>query len=486
MRVVCSSLLENGLRWVCGAWCTVVVAWAVPLSSRTLEVQQQELPGPKVLAGSEVSLARAADGSIGLAWVEGNAHTGAGAERARLCFASWDQGRASWGMPVEVAGDVQASARRPVLAKGGAGVVAVALPQSNGWWVWRSADGGGSWSAPVLIAEEASALAMAVLTDGRLLAVWRTGAGEVCSQIVGASERPQEVVRRAIALAEFSVVPMLDGCASLAVWVRDEAGAAGVAVLGFDGETWRLPSWMQRPQAGEDGSRSVTLVADGPLLGAVIGVGSELMCSSSSDGGASWTLAQPCSADLVAGAGGIARLRDGSLYAVWSERMSSQAGGLFLRRYNASGVAMQPALLGWFAGRAGAQAVVLREDSSVGPAQLLVVRVGDDECLVTHVVSLPGAGVLAAMDADCDCRGNAGVSSGYPVKGRMLGVEAGDVPRMRIWQSGVFGLMRAGALTVRISPGSATRLRAKDQFLARLESREGEWWLGDVRLLGAP
>lgn len=489
MHAACSSALGYGLRWLCGAWVAAVVAWAVPLSSRTLEVQHEEIAGPEVAAGAGVSLARAGDGSIGLAWVDGAAREGAGAGAARLYFSNWDQAQSRWGAAVgvaEIAQDGSLNAEVcPVLAMGGAGAVAVAFPQADGWRVWRSSDGGLTWSAPSRIVEGAAALAMAVLADGRPLAVWRNGSGEMFAQVVGTSEPPQLVTCRVVALAEFSLVPLLDGSASLAVWVCDAAGNSGVEVHGFDGEKWRAPSWMVKDRPGAPNSASVSLVADGPQLGAIWTEGAETMCSSSSDGGLSWTLAQQCNSDVSAGAGAIARLRDGSLYAVWNERMGPQSSGLFLRRYNALGGAMQPALLGWSVGRSRAQIVALREDSPAGPAQLLVVRVEEAGRVVSHVVVLPKAAALAEMDADCDCLKGKVVAHGYAVKGRVLSVEAGPTPRLRIWQHGVFGLIRPGELTVRVESRSAERLRTDQAFLARLEQRAGEWWLLDVRLLGA-
>ena len=458
----------------------MAVAWAVPLSSRQLEVTCRERVGPLVAAGSEVALARSADGAIGLAWMEG----GGVAEAGRLLFSSWDRVREGWCDPVSVPESAwrapRAAGMGPVLAMGAAGCVAVALPQDGGWRVWLSPDGGHTWSVPFLLAEGGSTLALAVLSDGRTLAVWRSRGGKLLSRVVGTEEPPMPVGHELADPLPFSLVALLDGSAVLATWVSPESGVGGLAVRGFDGEAWRAPAWISKDcRRGAPERPWVAVAADGPQMGAFWSDGGPAMLSWSSDGGQVWTLAQRCGG--VAGDGAIARMRDGSVYVVWRDETEV----VLLRRYNALGGAMLPAELGVLGGGGRVQLVVEREDSVQGAGALLLVSVGDSERVVSQRVSLPSAAVLAEMDGDCECLEGRVVSHGYPVKGRVMEVAGGVPPYVRIWQPGVFGLMREGGLRVRVAPRTAERLASGQEFLARLELRAGEWWLFDVRLLRA-
>ena len=454
----------------------MAVAWAVPLSSRQLEVSCRESVGPMVATGSNVALARSVDGAIGLAWMECGA-----AQGGRLLFASWDRMRGAWADPSPVPAmawcaplDEGAS---PVLALGAGGRVAVAVRQDGAWMVCLSPDAGHTWSEPSRLAAGDCTLALAVLSDGRTLGVWRSPGGELLFRVVEEGAPALPVCDELAAPGTFALVPLLDGSALLTAWMSSAGGVEGLAARAFDGVMWRPATWVSKDvRRGGWDQLWVVVAADGPQMGAFWSEGAAAKLSWSSDGGRVWTLPQDCGRALSCGA--IARMRDGSVYVV-----SSDGAGLLLRRYNALGGGMVPASLGQAGDRT--QVVVECEDSVVGPGSLLLVRADRAGRVVSTRVLLPTAAVLAEMDADCDCLEGRVAAAGYPLKGRVLVVERAGVPRVRIWQHGVFGLMREGELVARVAPRTMERLASGQAFFARLEQRGGEWWLFDVRLLGA-
>ena len=498
MRV--RRLFRRALGWLGGLLLGGgVAAWAIPLSERMLVVATQELVTPVASGGSGVVLARSVEGVVAMAWMDAGA-----AGRGAVRFAWWNQTAGHWGEASTVAPgtwDRLPPEMAPVLALGTGGLIAVAWPEQAGatsgaWRTTGSRDGGKTWQRwevlPARI-DQALAVALAVLADGRVLAAWAEVGGPVRARLLGEPSKSPvwELGRRAE--PQLSLAPLLDGGALLGSAGGFDRTPPRPGVRAFDGAGWLTEAGVAVEAPGSAGSGALRLVADGPKVRALwfspAKEEPQVWLATSVDAGGRWTMAQRTDLGRPSGPVALALSRDGSSYALWSEAAGddmSLPGGLYLRRINALGGAMQPTCLALPKALAGpVQMVVAREDSPQGAAQLLVAWRKAKGAVVSQLVTLPPAAELAEMDADCACNEGQEVAAGYAVRGQVVAVD-GERASLRIQQAGVFGLMRAGELSVHVAPVVAQQINPATQFLARLEKRGGEWWLLDVRVLGRP
>ena len=89
-------------------------------------------------------------------------------------------------------------------------------------------------------------------------------------------------------------------------------------------------------------------------------------------------------------------------------------------------------------------------------------------------------------EKNCDCAPTAEDLSGFPIRGTIVGTEerAGTVRAKHVEVPGIFS---AGEREFRVAPEVASRTSdIGRQFLARIEKRDGEWWLFNVRLIASP
>jgi hypothetical protein len=489
----------------------------VNISEQKLVVDVKELATPAAAGSLGTALAQGPDGTVFLAWMEP-----AGARGAALKFAALDVTRRSWTEPRLIAQgpDLRTDAAdAPALAVQAAGRMLAVWPvggsvaskssihTDGGHLVWRqSDDGGATWSAPQPLSRESEATEFAAaipLADGRFLAAWLDGRAkggdrrQLFARIVG-REGPDQLVDPSVCGGSpLALVPFPDGSASLAYRGRAEGEIRDHFVVRFNDDRWEVPTPLGREGWKADGSpaNGPRLAADGPRMGAAWFTAADdeprVLVSTSPDAGTLWTMAQRADLGHPAGRVDTLLLRDGSQYVLWLEDRGedeSQPAGIYLRRYNGFGGAMMPARLasGHPAQVDGVPRLALvKEDDVSGPAQLLLVYTlaGMPTHVRTLLATLPSTAELMEMDNDCPCSVGKEIAVGYGVKGRVLAVDAA-ARRLQVQHGLIPGLMRAGELSVRVSPAVAAAVRPGRGFLARLEKRGGEWWIFDVRLLG--
>jgi hypothetical protein len=84
---------------------------------------------------------------------------------------------------------------------------------------------------------------------------------------------------------------------------------------------------------------------------------------------------------------------------------------------------------------------------------------------------------------DCHCDDNSsGQLRGFAFKGRIVAVLAGQ-GEVRVAFGGIPGALPAGTREFKTAPEVLSAVQPGRDILARIELRDREWWLFDVRLL---
>ena len=368
-------------------------------------------------------------------------------------------------------------------------------------WTARSLDEGLTWGPPQRLTTETPRqefVAVGALPDGRFLAVWLdgrpAGATALYGRIIGEDGPDTLIDDRVCDCCAIALTVFPDGSA-LAVYrdrqdneVRDLGQARWRADTGWAVETSALPA---------DGWKIAGCPVNGPALsrvGAGLGLvwftGAEddprMMASTSATAGRRWSVGYRLSAPgPVAGHGGAALLRNGTLWTSWQ----AANGDIALRELRPGGRPSE--ILPQASATRGVPQFAVARDEPGKPTQLLLVYgvAGEDDSaeasrLVTTRLTLPTAEITLADDCGCDPAVQA--ERGYAVRGEVTAVDR-EHERLEISHFAVPGIVPAMTRTVRIDVRLLDVLQRGQPFLGRLEQRDdGDWWLFDVRLLRRP
>ena len=346
---------------------------------------------------------------------------------------------------------------------------------------------------------------MQPLADGQLLAVWLDGrakkegkAQRLYSRLIG-SNQPDLLVDPSVCdCCQTTLTGFPDGSALVAYRGRAEGEIRDILTARFIDGRWdeqRTKSddgWaiagcpVNGPRLASDGPRVTktwfTAASDQPRV----------LTAGSSDAGDVFTLSQRIDLGRPLGRVDALVLRDGTQLLTWLEGAGedpSQPGGIYLRRLAAGGSALTPALLvAATAARANAfPRIALAKDFDATPAQLVLVstQAGETPQLKTTLVTLPSAAALAEADSACDCVGRGEQLVGYPMRAHILSL-SNEKNTVRVRHGAIPGIMRAGEHEFKGTPALIGVLKADRDVLARIEQRDGEWWIFDVRMLLRP
>ena len=377
----------------------------------------------------------------------------------------------------------------------------------------QSSDGGATWSAPQPLSRESDATAfpsVAALPDGRLLAAWLDGRGKkvpgdsqkLYARILGAAGPDVLVDPRVCECCQTTLTCFPDGSVLLAYRGRTDEEIRDIMATRFVDDRWEAPQRLSRdrwkinacpingPQLDSDGPRVTAAwftAADGEP---------RVLVSGSPDAGGLYTM--PSRVDLGHALGRVDTLilRDGAQLVSWLESQGdddSQPAGLYLRRYASFGATLAPALLASSKPKAlvaGFPRMALLKDYDSTAAQLVVAftrDTGDTTQVETLLVTLPDAAVLAAADSSCGCAPSGEQLVGYPIRGKIAGVDA-DHSTLRLQHGPLPGVLRAGEREFKVAPNTVANLQASAgrEVLARVEQRSDGWWIFDVKFLGSP
>jgi hypothetical protein len=117
------------------------------------------------------------------------------------------------------------------------------------------------------------------------------------------------------------------------------------------------------------------------------------------------------------------------------------------------------------------------------PAQILVTLTRENVAgLHTLLVTVPEGGLLEA-EKNCDCASTPEQLQGFPIRGSMVAAQA-DTGTARVKHFEVPGIFGEGTREFKLAPEALASLGEPGrQFLGRVERRNGEWWLFDLRFI---
>jgi len=373
----------------------------------------------------------------------------------------------------------------------------------------QSSDHGASWSPPEPLTRESDSVefvALQPLADGSVLAAWLDGRAkksgkdvqQLYARIIGSTQPDQLVDASVCDCCQTTLTGFPDGSAVLAYRGRAEGEIRDIlSARLIDGQ------WEQERNSTRDGWKIAgcpvngpRIASDGPRVLKVWYTAANgepaVLAAMSSDAGGVYTLPQRVDLGSPLGRVDGLLLRDGTQLITWVEAGgddASQPAGIFLRRYASSGSALPPALLTATTKThaSGFPRIALLKDYDATPAELVLVytEAGEPSAVKTLLVTLPDAAALVEADSACDCAGRGEELIGYPMRGHIVALSA-EKETLRVKHSAIPGIMRAGEREFKATPALIGALQADRDVLARIEERNGAWWIFDVRVLMRP
>jgi hypothetical protein len=472
-----------------------------------------ELSNPAKAGALAVSLTNAPDGTAWLSWVE----RGRGAELL-LRFSTFDAAAKSWSPALAIAQGTDWSvdaADAPTLALGVNGRVTAAwlvkVPAAGAHahhdgaraMVSQSLDAGKTWSRPVPLTKESTSMefvSLTALADGRVLAAWLDGRAlqrggktqQLFARIVGSAGVDTLIDPSVCDCCPTALTSFLDGSAVLAYRGRSSEELRDIRVARFRNGTWSETRALNNDEWRIAGCpvNGPQLASDGGRISAAWFTAADndprVLVSFSPDAGARFLM--PLRLDTVKPAGRVDTLllRDAAMLVSWV----GADGAILLRRVSpeftlSQSLVVAPAA----AGRAKAVArLALARDYTGGKesAQIIVAfaEEGGAAGVRTLLVNVP-EGELLEAERDCDCGPTAEQLQGFSIRGTFEQVRAAD-GSVRVAHPEMPGIFAAGTREFKVAPNVLAGLQEGRTFLGRIDRRNGEWWLFDVRLIATP
>jgi Cu/Ag efflux protein CusF len=484
--------------------------------------QQTDLRTPAGPGAMGVSLTRAEDGSVWLGWLEPQRN-----DVTALRCARFDAAAGSWGEARTVAmgrdwfvnwADTPVFAAQPDGRLTAVWFVNNPTPAHDhghsghhgaGYQAWfsQSMDHGAVWSEPARLTRESDSVefvALQPLARDSLLAVWldgrakSTGAGrmQLFGRILGAGGPDQLIDDSVCDCCPTALTGFPDGSALAAYRARREGEVRDIHTARFRHGRWDAPRLLSA-----DDWRINGCPVNGPQLDSAGGRVAaawftaadndpRVFASSSPDAGQRFT--QPQRLDLGNPLGRVDTviLRDGSRLVTWLEAKGEWEAGIYLRRLSPTDDPGSPVLLAASSRSrtSGIPRLALVKDYDATPAQLLLAytQEGEPSTVRTQLLTLPDLSTLKGRKPCLPCdEEDANAERGYPVKGRVLGTDP-DRGQVLVKHEEIPGVMRAMTMAFKVDPVVLPTLQRNQELLGRIERRGREWWLFNVKLLGAP
>ena len=148
---------------------------------------------------------------------------------------------------------------------------------------------------------------------------------------------------------------------------------------------------------------------------------------------------------------------------------------------------LNPASLIWPAPVGARATAAIAHDYAGGdaPAQIVIAfesNAGKFPSVRTLALTVPESALLADDDDTCHCSPTPDQLVGYPIRGTIRKVDRGAA-LVTIDHEELPGILDQGTDTFRADRELAASLRPDSRCLARIERRNGEWRIFDVRLL---
>lgn len=484
-------------------------------------LQNVVIASPAGPGASAPGLTRGADGSLWLSWLEPK---GKGVTALRA--AKFDPTTAAWGVVREIAAGRDWFvnwADTPVFATEADGrltavwfvnIPATAADHGHhghhgaGYQAWfsRSTDDGANWTEPARLTTESDKVefvALQPLAHGGLLAVWLDGRAkgkDAAMRLYGRwldGGGPDQLIDDSVCdCCPTTLTAFPDGSALVAYRARREGEIRDIYTARFSRRLWSEPrllsadDWhifgcpVNGPRLASAGGRVAaawfTAADDQPRV----------LASASPDAGARWLLPQRLDLGDPLGRVDTVLLQDGSRLVTWLEAAGKKEAGVYLRRISAADEVGPPVLLAASstARASGFPRLALVKDYDATPAQLLLAYTEDREPSAVHtrLLTLPTLSALAGRKPCLPCdEDDASAVRGYAMKGVVAQTQSGR-ELIRVQFEEIPGVMRATTLACRTEPALFEQLSPGQPLLGRIEKRGRDWWLFNVKLLGAP
>ena len=487
-------------------------------------VEHTAIASPAGAGASAPGLTRGADGSLWLSWLEPK---GKGVTALRA--AKFDPTTAAWGEVREIAAGPNWFvnwADTPVFAAEADGRLTAVWFVNNpapaadhghghqghhrsGYQAWfsRSTDDGASWSTPARLTAESDKVefvALQPLAYSGVLAVWLDGRAKggdtAAMRLYGRwldGDGPDLLIDESVCdCCPTTLTAFPDGSALVAYRARREGEIRDIFTARFNNRRWSEPRLLsaddwQIPGCPVNGPRLAS--AGGRVAAAWFTAADDqprVLASASPDAGARWLLPQRLDLGDPLGRVDTVQLHDGSRLVTWLEAAGKKEAGIYLRRVSAADEIGPPVLLAssTAARASGFPRLALVKDYDATPAQLLLAYTEDREPSAVHtrLLTLPTLSALAGRKPCLPCdEDDANAVRGYAMKGVVSQVQPS---RKLIWVriEEIPGVMRATSLACRAEPALFEQLQPDQPVLGRIEKRGRDWWLFNVKLLGAP
>ncbi len=449
-------------------------------------------------------LASAPDGAVWIAWWE-PAPDG----RTALRCSAFDASSLAWGPGRTIVRSPALDPDQPAaLTAGASGRLAVACsclgaPDLGRVLFCQSADGGLTWSDPVLLTKESDrcpgpaspcSLTEPSLPPGSMAAPRVRTAPPAFTSGLRPGPMPARRTgcwRRTLGpAARPNLAAFLDGGALLAYRAEAQARETGPSLARLHGLRWQrsqpfaagggAPSGVsdEDPRLAVDGGRVALLWSAGAPGGAAV------LASTSPDAGARFLRPKAVGLGRPAGRPDVALLHDGAVLgdlvggrpAPAPAELPHSRSGRPCRSGRRRGPPRAVRSSPWRGDYAG----------DVPTAEALVVFTGGPAApgLHTLLVTIPEAALLAAADEDCHCGPTPGQLRGFSLRGTLIAAAANGAT---LWEAdAVPGVLDAGRHRFLAAPEVAAQLRPGDTYLARIERRGSDWWVFEARRLDEP
>ncbi len=480
-----------------------------------------DLPAPAGARTVGSSFTTGPDGTIWLTWVEaaeknlsapkpaaGEHHHGAVApasEPNTLRFATYDAAAKKWSAAGLIASRTDiplSSADFPQLVIDGRGTLtAVWADGHGGALMTSSSDRGATWSTPTPWAKEGievEKFSFVRLADGRVLAAWLDGRSrkgpatkaqpqQLYARILGDASSDVLVDPSVCDCCQTTLTAFPDGGALLAYRGRTEDEVRDIRTARFRGKEWDDP----RPLNNDDW-RIAACPINGPRLASAGGrvavawyTGADndprVLASYSPDAGTRFLLPLRLDRGKPVGHVDTLILRDGAILATWLET----DGSLWLRRITPDFSADEPVALapaGTISPKANPRLMLLRDYAGgTSPVQALITF-STESALRTLLITVPEGELLTAKGT-CDCAPTPEQLVGYAIRGAVAGMST-ERGTIHVVHEELPGLFFAGTHEFHAEPAVLSAVQLGRRFFGRIEQRDGQWWLFDVRLAG--
>ena len=480
--------------------------------------------GPRALGAS---LTTAADGTIWLSWVEaapanlaaaaakksaGHLHPPAPAPDApaaplhTLRFSTFAPATLTWSPARTIAARADlplSSSDFPQLVLDGRGTATAVWTDGHGGALTSSSsDRGATWSTPTpwsLGSAEVEMFSFARLADGRVLAAWLDGRAKKS----GDPQQPRQLYARLLhdpapdTLVDPSVCDCCpttltafpDGGALLAYRGRTDTGVRDIRTARFRGKTWDEPRLLNHDDwriaaCPVNGPR---LASDGGRVAAAWFTAADndprVLASFSPDAGTRFLLPLRLDRGKPVGRVDTLILRDGALLVTWLET----DGSFWLRRVTPDFSLDEPVALappGALSAKTNPRLTLVRDYfGGTAPVQFLATF-ATDSALRTLLVTVPEGELLTAK-GNCDCAPTPDQLVGYAIRGAAaaLSPERGT---LHLVHDELPGLLFAGTHEFHADAATLAAVTLGRRLFGRIEQRDGQWWLYDVRLAVSP